>query len=41
MTVSWRRGEIIDIRWELDHSLYPPGKLARDRANLENAKHLA
>jgi class 3 adenylate cyclase/tetratricopeptide (TPR) repeat protein len=34
-------GEIIDIRWELNHSLYPLGELARDRANLENAKHLA
>lgn len=33
--------EIIDIRWELNHSLYPLGELARDRANLENAKHLA
>ncbi|WP_233807192.1 adenylate/guanylate cyclase domain-containing protein [Paraburkholderia sp. HP33-1] len=34
-------GEIIDIRWELNHSLYPLGELARDRQNLENAKHLA
>lgn len=34
-------GEIIDIRWELNHSLYPLGELARDRANLENAKRLA
>ncbi|MCX4149855.1 MULTISPECIES: adenylate/guanylate cyclase domain-containing protein [Paraburkholderia] len=34
-------GEIIDIRWELNHSLYPLGELTRDRANLENAKHLA
>ncbi|WP_245643747.1 AAA family ATPase [Paraburkholderia oxyphila] len=35
------QGEIIDIRWELNHSLYPLGELARDRANLENAKQLA
>ncbi|CAB3787943.1 hypothetical protein LMG28614_02618 [Paraburkholderia ultramafica] len=34
-------GEVIDIRWELNHSLYPLGELARDRANLESAKHLA
>ncbi|MGF6872860.1 AAA family ATPase [Paraburkholderia sp. MM5477-R1] len=34
-------GEIIDIRWELNHSLYPLGELTRDRANLETAKHLA
>lgn len=34
-------GDVIDIRWELNHSLYPLGELARDRANLENAKHLA
>ncbi|MBB5423116.1 class 3 adenylate cyclase/tetratricopeptide (TPR) repeat protein [Paraburkholderia atlantica] len=34
-------GEIIDTRWELNHSLYPLGELIRDRANLENAKHLA
>ena len=34
-------GEIIDIRWDLHHSLYPLGDLARDRANLENAEHLA
>ncbi|MBC8742950.1 AAA family ATPase [Paraburkholderia sp. UCT31] len=34
-------GQIIDIRWELNHSLYPLGELARNRENLENAKHLA
>ncbi|MFP4896212.1 AAA family ATPase [Paraburkholderia sp. EG304] len=34
-------GETIDIRWELNHSLYPLGELARDRENLRNAKHLA
>ncbi|APA88446.1 AAA family ATPase [Paraburkholderia sprentiae WSM5005] len=34
-------GEIIDTRWELNHSLYPLGELTRDRANLESAKHLA
>ncbi|WOD14261.1 ATP-binding protein [Paraburkholderia kirstenboschensis] len=34
-------GEVIDIRWDLHHSLYPLGELARDRANLESAKHLA
>jgi class 3 adenylate cyclase/tetratricopeptide (TPR) repeat protein len=34
-------GEIIDVRWELHHSLYPVGELARDRANLEIALGLA
>jgi class 3 adenylate cyclase/tetratricopeptide (TPR) repeat protein len=34
-------GEVIDVRWDLHHSLYPLGELARDRANLERAKHLA
>ena len=34
-------GEVIDIRWDLHHSLYPLGELARDRANLESAKLLA
>ena len=34
-------GEIIDIRWDLHHSLYPLGELARDRVNLETAEHLA
>jgi class 3 adenylate cyclase/tetratricopeptide (TPR) repeat protein len=34
-------GEIIDIRWDLHHSLYPLGDLARDRVNLETAEHLA
>lgn len=34
-------GDIIDARWELHHSLYPLGELARDRANLETAEHLA
>jgi tetratricopeptide (TPR) repeat protein len=34
-------GEVIDIRWDLHHSLYPLGELARDRANLERAEHLA
>jgi class 3 adenylate cyclase/tetratricopeptide (TPR) repeat protein len=34
-------GENIDARWELHHSLYPLGELARDRANLETAQQLA
>jgi hypothetical protein len=34
-------GEIIDVRWDLHHSLYPLGELARDRANLERAERLA
>jgi class 3 adenylate cyclase/tetratricopeptide (TPR) repeat protein len=34
-------GEIIDIRWDLNHSLYSLGELTRNRANLETAKHLA
>jgi class 3 adenylate cyclase/tetratricopeptide (TPR) repeat protein len=34
-------GEIIDTRWELNHSLYPLGELTRDRTNLESARHLA
>ncbi|MEM5300159.1 AAA family ATPase [Burkholderia sp. JPY481] len=34
-------GEIIDIRWDLSHSLHALGEVTRNRANLENAKHLA
>ena len=34
-------GEAIDIRWDLHHSLYPLGQLARTRANLEEAQHIA
>ncbi|MGF6808404.1 class 3 adenylate cyclase/tetratricopeptide (TPR) repeat protein [Paraburkholderia sp. Clong3] len=34
-------GDVIDIRWDLHHSLYPLGELARDRANLERAERLA
>jgi predicted ATPase len=33
--------ESIDIRWELHHSLYPLGELARARSNLETAAHSA
>jgi predicted ATPase len=34
-------GEIIDVRWDLHHSFYPLGELARDRTNLERAERLA
>ncbi|SDR61293.1 SAM domain (Sterile alpha motif) [Paraburkholderia tuberum] len=34
-------GEIIDIRWDLSHSLHALGEVTRNRANLENAKDLA